>query len=88
MLRLTPAELAMYNGRGGAPAYVAYEGKIYDVSASFLWQRGRHQAMHEAGTDLTGALAEAPHGKEFLERFPVVGMLSQGFPPKPGDPQP
>ncbi|MCX8032620.1 MAG: cytochrome B5 [Thermoleophilia bacterium] len=75
MLKLTPAELAKYNGRGGAPAYVAYEGKIYDVSSSFLWQRGRHQAMHEAGTDLTQALAQAPHGKEFLERFPVVGIL-------------
>jgi len=54
---------------------VACEGWIYDVSASFLWQRGRHQAMHEAGTDLTEALSKAPHGKELLQRFPVVGVL-------------
>lgn len=76
-MRLTLAELAKYNGHDGAPAYVAYEGKIYDVSASFLWQKGRHQALHQAGTDLTEALAQAPHGKEFLDRFPVVGVLSE-----------
>jgi len=68
-------ELARHHGREGALAYVAYRGQVYDVSASFLWQAGRHQAMHEAGIDLTASLDGAPHGSELLERFPVVGVL-------------
>jgi predicted heme/steroid binding protein len=68
-------ELARYNGKDGAPAYVAYQGKVYDVSGSFLWQNGRHQVLHNAGEDLTDSLEQAPHGVEMLERFPVIGIL-------------
>lgn len=75
MREFTSEELAHYCGREGALAYVAYQGQVYDVSASFLWQGGRHQAMHEAGTDLTASLDGAPHGIDLLERFPVVGVL-------------
>jgi predicted heme/steroid binding protein len=74
--RFTQRELGRYNGRDGAPAFIAYEGKVYDVSRSFLWQNGRHQAVHAAGCDLTGRLHEAPHDADLLERFPVVGTLS------------
>ncbi len=77
MLTFTAADLARHNGRDGAAAYVAFEGQVFDLSESFLWQRGRHQATHEAGTDLTGAMRDAPHGAEFLERFPVVGTLAE-----------
>lgn len=55
--------------------YVAFEGKVYDVSSSFLWRQGRHQVFHEAGKDLTEALKGAPHGAELLQKFPVVGEL-------------
>lgn len=68
-------ELSKYNGRA-APAYVAYKDKIYDVSGSFLWRRGRHQALHNAGEDLTENLSDAPHRANMLERFPVVGILA------------
>jgi len=71
-------ELARYNGKDGAPAYIAYEGKVYDVSASFIWRNGRHQVVHNAGGDLTGGLEHAPHGVELLERFPVIGTLREG----------
>jgi len=74
MRTFTKEELAKYDGRDGV-AYVAYCGKVYDVSQSFLWQRGRHQVAHRAGHDLTEALKEAPHASELLERFPVVGKL-------------
>jgi predicted heme/steroid binding protein len=66
-----------FNGKGGAPAYIAFEGKVYDVSGSFLWQRGRHQVRHLAGIDYTGGLEEAPHAADLLERFPVVGIVSK-----------
>jgi predicted heme/steroid binding protein len=67
--------LAKYDGSNGI-AYVAYRGKVYDVSQSFLWQKGRHQVVHRAGCDLTKALENAPHGPELLARFPVVGELT------------
>ncbi len=68
-------DLKKYNGKNGKPAYIAYKGKIYDVSSSFLWKNGEHQALHNAGKDLTEALKEAPHGEEFIKKFPVVGYL-------------
>lgn len=73
--RFTKEELAIYNGQDNKPAYIAYEGKVYDVSGSFLWQNGKHQVTHIAGKDLTNDLSQAPHGSDLLERFPVVGML-------------
>ncbi len=73
--KFTKEELARYNGCDNISAFIAYKGKIYDVSSSFLWQNGRHQVMHVAGNDLTKDLAQAPHGSDLLDRFPVVGML-------------
>jgi len=75
--RFTRKELAQYNGRDGAPAFIAYEGKVYNVSHSFLWQDGRHQVLHTAGVDLTASLDQAPHGTDLLERFPVIGLLDE-----------
>lgn len=68
-------ELSQYDGKQGRPAFIACRGKVYDVTASFLWKRGEHQVLHRAGCDLTEALAEAPHGCDLLEKFPVVGVL-------------
>jgi predicted heme/steroid binding protein len=75
MRRFTREELANCDGQNGAPCHLAFEGKVYDLSRSFLWQRGRHQVRHLAGVDYTGGLNEAPHGADLLERFPVVGVL-------------
>jgi predicted heme/steroid binding protein len=75
MRKLTRKQLARYDGKDGSPAYTAYDGKIYDLSDSFLWQKGRHQVRHLAGQDLTGELETAPHGAELLERFPLVALL-------------
>jgi predicted heme/steroid binding protein len=68
-------ELARCNGEKGAPAYVAYKGKVYDVSESFLWKEGKHQVLHRAGADLTDAMEQAPHGADILGKFPVIGTL-------------
>ncbi|MGC8816230.1 MAG: cytochrome b5 domain-containing protein [Candidatus Hadarchaeum sp.] len=78
MRKFSREELAVYDGREGRPAYVAYRGKVYDVSSSFLWKGGRHQARHRAGEDLTEAMGKAPHGDELLATFPVVGILVDG----------
>jgi predicted heme/steroid binding protein len=73
----TRTELAHCDGKEGKPAWVAYRGRVYDVSDSFLWKGGRHMAMHEAGRDLTEALDQAPHGEDLLERVPVIGVLAE-----------
>lgn len=76
--KFTLKELAEYNGRDGKPAYIAYKGKIYDVSESDLWLDGDHQGIHEAGRDLTKDMEDAPHDPDELERFPIVGELIEG----------
>lgn len=77
MRTFTREELGRYNGKDGAPAYIAVAGKVYDVSRSFLWRNGTHQVTHHAGEDLTGKLERAPHSAELLARFPVVGTLRE-----------
>jgi predicted heme/steroid binding protein len=73
--KFTLKELAEYNGAGGKPAYIAYKGKVYDVSASSFWLDGDHFGTHPAGKDLTEDLELAPHGGEVLERTKQVGVL-------------
>lgn len=76
MKKFTEGELAQYNGKNGNPAYVAYKGKVYDVTASFLWKNGIHQVLHNAGIDLTNALEQAPHGANMLEKFALIGIVN------------
>jgi predicted heme/steroid binding protein len=73
--KFSRGELARFNGKNGAPVYIAYSGKVYDVSHSFLWKDGNHEVLHSAGRDLTEAVKDAPHGREVLEKFPIVGTL-------------
>ena len=72
----TLRELADYDGREGGEAFVAFEGKVYDVTDSPMWNDGEHEAEHLAGQDLTAAMADAPHGAESFAGFPVVGILA------------
>ena len=70
-------ELSEYTGRNGKPVYIAYKGKIYDVSQSKLWRTGFHMKRHHAGEDLTADIQAAPHGIEVFEKFPQVGVLKK-----------
>lgn len=70
-------ELKQFDGKEGRPAYIAYKGEIFDVSESKLWKDGQHMGRHHAGTDLTEALAQAPHGEEkIFDRSKHMGQLS------------
>ncbi len=75
MKEFNEEDLAQYDGKNGNLAYVAYKGKVYDVTESFLWKKGIHQVLHSAGMDLTDALEQAPHSDDVLRRFPVVGNI-------------
>lgn len=73
--KFTLEELKQYDGKEGRPAYIAFRGKVYDVTDNYLWTDGDHQGEHAAGKDLTEAMANAPHGEENLERVKLVGVL-------------
>lgn len=64
-----------FDGKEGRPAFVAYKGKIYDVTNSKLWKDGSHVRKHLSGHDLTDALKTAPHGEEKILSMPEVGVL-------------
>lgn len=72
---LTPEELHSFDGKEGNPAYIAYNGIIYDVTGSRLWKNGSHLLKHLAGHDLTDALKTAPHGEEKIISMPQAGRL-------------
>ena len=74
---MTKDELKKYNGKNGMPVYVAYEGKIYDVSDSDMWTGGEHMGTHNAGVDLTAEIDDAPHDDRVLERLKLVGELEE-----------
>ena len=70
--------LSQFDGKGGNKTYVAYQGKVYDVSESTFWEEGDHLALHFAGKDLTEEMDSAPHGTDVMDRFPQVGVLKAG----------
>jgi predicted heme/steroid binding protein len=71
----TPSQLALRDGQDRPEIWVAYHGKIYDVSASRLWKKGMHYE-HWAGQDLTEELKDAPHTEKVFEKFEQVGVLA------------
>ena len=73
--KFTLDELKQFDGREGRLAYIACNGKVYDVTDSFLWIEGDHQGQHVAGKDLTDEIKLAPHGEETFERVKQVGVL-------------
>jgi predicted heme/steroid binding protein/uncharacterized membrane protein len=77
MQDFSPEDLGQYDGQDGRAAYVAYDGKVFDVSGSKLWKGGMHMRRHKAGADLTADIQAAPHGPEVLERCPQVGVLQK-----------
>ncbi|GEM_PF-168307 len=73
-LELTLEELAMYDGTGGNPAYIAVDGVIYDVTNDDAWSSGSHGG-YTAGMDLTDFIDGSPHGASVLDGLPVVGSI-------------
>lgn len=64
-----------YNGEDGKPAYIIYDGKVYDVTESRLWKKGKHMGRHKAGEDMTSFISMAPHDAKVLEKVKYVCEL-------------
>jgi predicted heme/steroid binding protein len=74
MQEYTKRQLSLRNGQDMEEIWVAYQGKIYDVSRSRLWRTGQHYE-HWAGQDLTDEFPDAPHNENVFDKFNVVGLL-------------
>jgi len=71
----TMEELHGFDGKEGRSAFIAYKGRVYDVTGSRFWKEGLHFRKHLAGHDLTDTLKTAPHGEEKILSMPEVGIL-------------
>jgi predicted heme/steroid binding protein len=75
LLQLTIEELAAFDGKGGNKAYVAVDGKVYDVTNNRKWLNGDHEQGMSAGRDLSEFISSSPHGADILKQFTVVGKI-------------
>lgn len=71
----TLEQLAQYNGKDGAPAYVAVNGVVYNVTNNPLWAGGNHFFGLTAGRNLTSEFQMCHPGAMVLSVLPVVGRL-------------
>lgn len=70
-------ELKQFDGSDPSrPVYIAYNGKVYDVTGNPLFIDGMH-FEHYSGEDLTDFIADAPHGEDVFEKLTVVGELKK-----------
>ena len=70
----TRSELSLRNGQDRPEIWIAWEGKIYDVTESRLWRNGKHYE-HWAGQDLSQELGDAPHTAAVFEKFEAIAKL-------------
>jgi predicted heme/steroid binding protein len=70
----TKSQLALRNGQDRPEIWVAFDGKIFDMTTSKLWKNGKHYE-HWAGQDLTEELIDAPHSAKVFEKFEPIGQL-------------
>lgn len=75
-----PLTLQAFDGKNGSSAFIAYKGNVYDMTALRLWKGGLHM-KHQAGHDLSDALAKAPQGEEKLEKLKVIGSYDSSLTP-------
>jgi predicted heme/steroid binding protein len=73
-IQMTLSELSAFDGRNGNKAYIAVDGKIYDVTGNSFWPNGNHNG-YQAGQDLTVQLSSSPHGIANVLKQPLVGFL-------------
>jgi len=71
---ITKSQLSLRNGQDKPEIWMAFQGLVYDMTASKLWKNGKHYEPW-AGQDLTAELADAPHTANVFEKFMPIGKL-------------
>ncbi len=74
MKKISKQQLSLRNGQDKEEIWVAYKGRVYDVTKSRMWRNGKHYE-HWAGQDLTSELKDAPHEEKVFGRFEQIGEL-------------
>ncbi|UZQ51156.1 cytochrome b5 domain-containing protein [Clostridium kluyveri] len=75
--QFTLEELSKYNGANGAPAYVAVNGVVYDLSLVPSWGGGTHFGLY-AGKDLTSQFTVChKENIKVLQNLPKVGVIKK-----------
>lgn len=69
-------ELSKYNGQNGMPAYIAFEGMVYDVTGAKAWEGGKHRGI-SAGQDITQIIKSASHGTSVIDNLEEVGKYEE-----------
>lgn len=59
MRKFTKETLSNYNGKNGRPAYIAFNGTVYDITNNTHWLNGENNGIH-AGCDVSLDLAQSP----------------------------
>lgn len=72
--RYTKQQLSLRNGQDKPEIWVAFKGKIYDMTQSRMWRNGKHYE-HWAGQDLSAEMADAPHTATVFDKFDPIGEL-------------
>jgi len=75
LLLMTIEELAQFDGKDGAKAFVAIDGSVYEVTGDRKWLDGNHEQGMTAGRDLSEFISGAPHGYDILKQFTIVGTI-------------
>lgn len=70
----TLAQVAKFNGKNGAKAYVVYKGIVYDVTKVSEFKTGTYKSM-KVGTDITALLRKLANANNLLKKFSPVGKL-------------
>ena len=71
----TVSELAKYNGKNDAKAYISLGGTVYDVTSIAKWSGGNHYGV-TAGRVLDKEFAQCHENKlSIMKNAPVVGIL-------------
>lgn len=71
----TKEELSKFNGKNGQPAYIAVDGKVYDVTDVKPWKGGAHNG-YIAGKEYSNEIKNvSPHGTKVLAGLKQIGYL-------------
>ena len=62
-------ELKAHDGKNGHSAFVALNGKVYDVTNVPAWKGGKHHKGMVAGADLTPFINSSPHGPDIVNQL-------------------